>query len=258
MPGGDFHGCTVDHRAIKVDPSTVSQWYPPVGAIRDPDPTPRNAAAVPPTTHAATHTTSFTTATSAPHSVGLLPMSQGLGDSPNDPLRLDLDFPMNARNFDTTDTSALAFLPSSGFITAGAVAGCYTSDAQGFPFNPSTTLGSTSSHYVPPLGDDIFDPHYARTDFTTATVAGQGLNPGLVSTGPAQDYPPSSDQDKRRKHRKVKTRDKRIVRQQVGAHQVDHRSTAVHVPALDRPHGMSKDEHMKLLRARLAEYDATP
>ena len=58
------------------------------------------------------------------------------------------------------------------------------------------------------------------------------------------------------KHRKVETHDKRVVRQPVGARQVDHRSTA-HVPSLDRPEGMSKDEHVKLLRARLAEYDAT-
>ena len=185
----------MDHRVIKVDPSTVSQWYPPVGAVRDPDPTPRSAAAAPPTTHTTTHTTSFTTIGSATHNVGLLPMNQGLGDSPNDPLRLDLDFPMGGRHFDTTDTSDLAFLPSPGFITADAVARRYTSDAQGFPFNSSTTLAA-SSHYVPPPGDDIFDPRHARTDFTAATTAGQGLNPGLASTSLVQDYPLDLDQDR--------------------------------------------------------------
>ena len=180
MSGGDFHGCTVDQRVVEVDPSTISQWYPPVDTIRDENLTPRSAAAVPPTAHAATHTTSYT---SAHHSVGLLPMNQGLGDSHSDPLCLDLDFLMDESNFDTVDTSSLALLPSPGFITAGVVARRYTSDAQGFPFNPPTTLGTTSSHYIPPPSNDIFNPHHPKTDFTTATATGQGFNPVLTDTG---------------------------------------------------------------------------
>ena len=252
----------MDKRAIQVDPAIVSQWYPPAGAARDPDPTPQSAAAAPstapPTAHAVTHTASYTTFSSAPHSVGLLPMNQGLGDSPNDPLRLDLDFPMDAGDFGTTDTSGLTFLPPSSFITAGAVTRPYTSDAQGFPFNPSATPASTSSHYNAPPSGGMFDPRHARSDFTTDTAAGQGFNPGPLSTGPAQVPPPVSDQDRRRKGRKAETHDKRVVRVQVGTRQVDHRSTGIHVPSLDRPQGMSKEEHAELLRARLAEYDATP
>ena len=179
-------------------------------------------------------------------------MNQGLGDSHNDPLCLDLDFPMDETNFDTIDTPGLALLPPSDFITAGAVAVArrYTSEAQGFPFNPPTTLGTTSSHYIPPPSDDIFNPHHPKTDFTTATTAGQGFNPVLPDTGEARAPP--------RRYRKVETHDKRIIRQQSGTRQVDHRSTAIDVPSLDRPQGMSKDEHVKLLRARLAEYDTMP
>jgi len=240
----------------------VSQWYPPVGAVRDPDPTLRSAAAAPPTApptaHTTTYTASHTIASSAPHSVGLLPVNQGLGDSPNDPLSLDLDFQMGAGVFGTTDTTGLMLLPSSSFITPGAIVRPYTSDTQGFPFNPSATLGSTSSHFIPPPSGGIFDPHHARSDFTTAMAPGQGFNPGPLKTGLAQVPPPVSDQDKRRKIRKAQTHDTRVVRLPVGTRQEDHRSTAIHVPSLDRPQGMSKDEHVKLLRARHAQYDTTP
>ena len=181
-------------------------------------------------------------------------MDQGLGDSPDNPLCLDLDFPMDTRDLSATGTSGLTMLPSSSFAAAGAVAKPYTSNALGFPFNPS----ATTSHFIPPPSGGVFDPLHARSDFTTATAAGQSFNPGPLSTGPAHVLPPVSDQDRRRKIRKAETRDNGVVRLHVGTRQVDQRSTAINVPSLDRPQGMSKDEHAALLRARLAEYDAMP
>ena len=244
-------GCTVARTVVDIDPSTVSRWYLPVGAVCEPGPTPHSAAAAPPIVHAATHTTSRTTVSAAPHNVGLLPMTQGFGISPNDPIRLDLDFPMDPRNFDIDDFSDAFSLPSTGLITSGAAARHYKNDAQSLPFSLSATLGPT---YIPPPSSDTFDPHHSRTDFTAATAAGQSFNPSLLSTGQKRVPPPVPDQDKRSKRRKLKRHDERGVDQQVGARQGDYRSTAIHVPPLDLPQGMSKGEYVKLLSAKIAEY----
>jgi len=236
---------------VKVEHSTVSRWYSLVGAVHEPGPTPQNAAAFPLTVHA-THTTSSTTASSAPHSVGLLPTTQGFGVSPNDPICLDLDSPMDPRNFDTYNPSNLVPLPSSSFIASGAAAGCYRNNAQSLHFSPSATLGPT---YIPPSNSGIFNPHYARTNFTAATAEGQSFNPSLLSTGQKPVTSLVPDQVKQYKCWKLETHDTQEVDQQAGAHQVDHCSKATHVPPLDLPQGMSKNEYLKLLYATIAEIE---
>ena len=55
---GGLHGCTVAQAIITVDPSNVSRWYQPMGAIREPGPTTQSTAAAPPIQHPSTHTTS--------------------------------------------------------------------------------------------------------------------------------------------------------------------------------------------------------
>jgi hypothetical protein len=88
VPGGVCHACTVARTTITVDSSTVLRWSQPPGAVRGPDPTPQSAVAAPTTAPAAIHTTPSTTLGAAPHSmtsVGLLPMTQGLGVPPTDP-----------------------------------------------------------------------------------------------------------------------------------------------------------------------------
>jgi len=159
---------------------------------------------------------------------------------------------MDPRNFDTYDPSDLVPLPSSSFIASGAAAGRYRNDAQSLRFSPSATLGPT---YIPPSNSGIFNPHYARTDFTAATAEGQSFNPGLLSTGQKPVASLVPDQVKRYKRRKLETHDTREVDQQAGARQVDHRSKATHVPPLDLPQGMSKGEYLKLLYATIAEIE---
>lgn len=259
--GGVCHGCTAAQTVITVELSTVSRWYPPVGAVGEPESTTQSAAA--------THTSSSTNFRVDPISLGVLSTTQGSGVSPSDPLPLGLEFPMNPVNSDPSDPYNLIYNPPASSFTSGVAEGLYENDMQSFPFNPSATLGSTSSTFIPPSSSSIFDLHHARTDFTAATAAAQSSNPSLLSTSRKRGRPPVPAQDERRKHRKLETRDKRIVDQQVGAHQAVHRSITVTnnaqavevdaspVPIFDRPQGMPRGEYVKLLRAAIAaECDA--
>jgi hypothetical protein len=294
--GGVCYGCTVARTTITVDPSTVSRWSQLVSAVREPDPTPQSAAAMLMTAHTAAHTMSSTTFSAAPHSetsVRFLPTTQGLGISPTAPLPLSLDFPMGPSNFKPSDPSDLFSIPPPGFFASGAATRLYESDAQSLPFSPFATLGSTSSTFIPPSNQGIFDPYHARSDFTTPAAAAQSSNSNLPSTSQKRAFPPVPAQDEGRKRQKLEMHDNHPVGQQVGAPQVDHRSVAITnsvqatevntsnrhlstclpganqgptnattppilVPSFDCPHGMSCDDYIKLLHAKIAaESDAT-
>ena len=174
--GGDVsYGCTSAQTVIPVDLPTVSRSYPPVLAVGEPESTTRSAVA--------THTSSGTNFRAAPISISVRSTTQGAGASPSDPLPLGLEFPMDPVDSDLSDPYNLLYNPPASSFTSGAADGLYENDAQSLPFNPSTTLGSTSSTFIPPSSSGIFDPHHARADFTTATATAQSFNPSLLDTG---------------------------------------------------------------------------
>lgn len=114
-----FHGCTVAQTAIRVEPSTVSQWYPPVDAVCEPGSTAQGTAA-PLIARAATPTTVNTTFSAPPQSVVSLSIHE-LDISPGD-------------------------LP------------LHKNKTQILPLNPSTTLQSTSPTFIPPSSSAIINP----------------------------------------------------------------------------------------------------
>lgn len=246
--GGVCLGCTVAKTTITVDPSTVSRWYPPVGAVHVSGPTTQSAATLPtadavvlPTAHASTNTTSGTFASAPPHStVGLIPMTQGLGDSTNDLMPLDFDFAGGSRHFDPSDP----FLPPSDFLASGAAAPLYEDDAHNLPFYSSATLGSTSSAFIPPSNSGIFGLQDAGTNFSAATVVAQSIDPRFVNRKEKRDTRAEGEPLRRRK---PEVRDKRVVDQgpTEGIRPPDP------VALLSRPLGMSHDEFVKLLNATL-------
>jgi hypothetical protein len=201
---------------------------------------------------------------------------------------------MGPRDFDPSDLSDpsnLFAVPPASFFTSGAATRLYESDAQSLPFGSFTTLGSTSSTFIPPSNPGIFDPHHAGTDFTTLTTAAPSLNSNLPSVGQKRVLPPVPAQEKQGKRRKLETLDKRLIDQQAGARQVDLSSVTIAnntqaaevnasnrnpstslsaasqgptiairpptpAPSFDRPHGMSNGEYLKLLHAKLAAASA--
>jgi len=157
-----------------------------MGDVHEPGPTPQITATTPTIVHAATYTTLRTTSTTAPHSntgVGFLPMAQGLGIPTTDPLPLDLGIPMGAMNFDPSHPTDLFPGPSASVLASGTAAGLYKNDVQNFRFSPFTTLGPTTSVYIPPPNGGLFDPYHTRTDDTTVTATAQTLNSSLPSMG---------------------------------------------------------------------------
>jgi hypothetical protein len=150
-----------------------------------------------------------------------------LGIPPTAPLPLGLDFPMGPSNFEPSNPSNLFFIPPPGFFASGAATRLYENDAQSLPFSLFATLGSTSSTFIPPSNQGIFDPYHARSDFTTPTAAAQSSNSNLPSTSQKQALPLVPAQDEGRKCQKLKTCDNHPVGQQVGAPQVDHCSVAI-------------------------------
>ena len=174
--GGDVsYGCTSAQTVIPVDLPTVSQSYPPVLAIGQLESTTQSAVA--------THTSSGTNFRAAPISISVLSMNQGAGASPSDPLPLGLEFPMDLVDSDLSNPYNLLYNPPASSFTSGTADGLYANDAQSLPFNPSATLGSTSSTFIPPSSSGIFDPHHTRADFTTATAVAESFNPSLLNTG---------------------------------------------------------------------------
>ena len=164
--------CTVTQITVTVDPSTVLQWCQLPGPVRHgPDPTPQSTITTPMTTPAAIHTILSATLNTPPLSipiVGLLPMMQGVPSTNS--LPLGPDFPMGPRHLNPFNTSYLyPCLPDSVWDSSGA-AGFYENHAQNFPFNLPTTLGSTTTTFIPPSSMGMFNPHQARANFTTATA----------------------------------------------------------------------------------------
>jgi len=237
-----------------------------MGAVREPGPTPQVAAATPTIVHAAIHTTSRTTSTTAPHSntgVGFLPVTQGLGVPTTDPLPLDLGFPMGAMNFDPSHPTDLFSVPSASVFAPGAAASLYENDAQNFRFSPFATLGPTTSAYIPPSNGGLFDPYHTRTDYTTATATAQTLNSSLPSAGQKRVVPPVPAQDKRIKRRKLDTGDKHLeVNARNGNPSISLPAAnqgptnaiipPLAVPSFDCPNGMSRETFVRLLREKLA------
>jgi len=242
VPGEDCQGCTVGRTVITVDPSTVFRLYQQVDIVRVPGPTTQSAAAVLPTPHAATHTTSGTVTSVYPHSVGPLPMTQGLYVSSSDQLPPSFDFAMDPRTFAPADLSDPFSLPPSGFPAPGTAARLYESDAQSLPFNPYATLGSTSSTFIHPSSGGMIGPHHAGTDWAQK-----------------RKYPPPPVQEERFKCRKLEGRFKRVVDQQVG-YQGPTTAIGPTVPLalFDRPPGMSREDYVKMLQNRIAAESGAP
>ena len=129
------------------------RWYQPPGAVRGPDPNPQSAVAAPMTPPAAIYTPSSTNLIAAPHSmtsVGLLPMTQGLGVPSTDPLPLDLDFPMGPRHFEPNEPSYLFPISPDSVFAPDAAARLYENDTQNLLFSPFPTLDQFTSTFIPP------------------------------------------------------------------------------------------------------------
>ena len=204
VPGRVCHGCTVAKTVITIDPSTVLQWYPPVGNVHELGPTTQSTAMLPtwhtvvlPTWHAATPTTLGTVASTPPHSIGLLPMTQGLGGSPNNLIHLDYDFAMGSRHFNPSNPSSPSdlFLPPSDFLTSGKAVKLYRDDALSLPFYLSATMGSTPSTFIPLSNSGIFSLPEAGTNFNvaTATAMAQSINSHLVNRKQKQNTQADSE-----------------------------------------------------------------
>ena len=134
VPGRVCHGCTVAKTVITIDPSTVLQWYPPVGNVHELGPTTQSTAMLPtwhtvvlPTWHAATPTTLGTVASTPPHSVGLLPMTQGLGGSPNNLIHLDYDFTVGSRHFDPSNPNDTSWSAPASNLSCAVTMSCRSS-----------------------------------------------------------------------------------------------------------------------------------
>ena len=207
-------------------------------------------------------------------------MTQGVPST--DSLPLDPDFPMDPSHLDPFDTSYLyPCLPDSVWDSSRA-AGFYENHAQNFPFNPPTTLESTTTTFIPPSSMGMFNPHQARANITTATATARGLTSGLPSTSRKRGRSPEpvTVHGEGNKRRKFATH---LVYQQVGARQDDHRSMAVTsmaakvngsnggpllglpaanqaltnaitppVATFDCPKGMSGEEYIAVLQAKIA------
>jgi hypothetical protein len=201
---------------------------------------------------------------------------------------------MGPRDFDPSnlsDPSNLFAVPPASFFTSGTAMRLYESDAQSLPFGSFTTLGSTSSTFIPPSNLGIFNPHHAGTDFTMLTTVAPSLNSNLPSVGQKRVLPPVPAQERQSKCQKLKTLDKHLIDQQAGAFQVDLSSVTITnntqaaevnssnrnpltslsaasqgltiairpptpVPSFDCPHGMSNSEYLKLLHTKLVAASA--
>ena len=262
VAGGVCHGCTVAKTVITIDSSTVLRWYPPVGAVHESGPTTQSAATLPirhavvlPARHAATHTTSGTVASAPPHSVRLLPMTQGLGGSPNDLIHLDYDFAVGSRHFDPSEPSGPSdlFLPPSDFLTSGEAVKLYGDDELNLPFYSSATMGSTSSAFIPPSNGGIFSLPEAGTNFdaATATAAAQSINSRPVNRKQKRDTQADGEPPRRRK---PEARDKLVVDQGP----TEGIRPPGPVASLSRPPGMSRDTFVELLQAAITAESGTP
>ena len=247
VPGGVSHGYTAAKTIVTVEPSTVSRWLQPMDAVREPGPTTQSAAVALPTQHAVTPITSGTVTSAPTNSVGLLPMSQGLGVSSSDQLPLGF-FHMDPRSFTPSDPTDVFSLPSSSFLTSGAATTLYENDAQNLAFGSSAIMGPSSSTFIPPSGNGTFDEHYAKTDLTVATASTQGR-------GEKRSFQSQATQNDSIKRRRIHEPPARVV-EQVG---FERPTTAIGPPvpvtSFNRVPWMSVGdsmEYIKFLEAKIA------
>jgi len=249
VPGGVSHGCTIKHTTVTVDPSTISRWLQPMGAVGEPRPTTQSVAA-------ATHTTSGEVIGASTHSVGLLPTTQGLGISSSDQIPFGFDFTMGPMSFVPSDPTEVFSLPPSSFLAPGEAARLYDSDARSLTFNPSAALGSTSQMFIPPPISGTYDPHRARIDFTVATASAQNAYPGLVGRHEKRSASPRPIQDNTSKRRRIEERPGSVVGQ--GGYQRPTIATGPAVAPFNRPSWMSSEDYIKLLEAKIRMGSGAP
>jgi len=199
-------------------------------------------------------------------SIGLLPVTQGLGIPPTDPHPLGLEIPMGPRHFEPSDLhSSSYYLPAQidmstqlDMFAPGAAARPYANDAQSPDLDP----------FLPPPNMGDFYPHRAVGDFTTASATAQSVTSSLPSR--KRSRPPVPAHDKRGKRRKPNGN---LVDQPVRDPQGDRLSVAVTshasvpaadqglvnaitqhntVPLFNRPEGMPRDEYLRMLHAEIA------
>lgn len=254
VSGGVTQGCTAARAIITVDPSTVSPWYQSMGAVREPSLSIQSAAAALPTALPPAHSTSRTVARAPATSVGLLPMTQGLGVISSDELQLGYDFTMGSRSFAPSDPMNSFAFPSSTSFASGPAARLYENDPQGLPFLSSTTMGPTSIH---PSSSGRFGLYHTGADSTVATASAQTAYPSLVGKGGKRSSASPAVRNDPSKRRRTEELSEHVV-QRVG---YQGRTTAIGPPvpaaSFNRPPEMSIQEYVNLLESKIAAGSGT-
>jgi hypothetical protein len=182
------------------------------------------------------------------HGPGLTFQSAAPVPTTANPFPLGLGFPVGTRHFEPPVPLYLFPTTPESAFASGAAPRLYEHEPQNRPFSPLATLGSTSA-FVPPSDEGIFNPARAATDFTAFS--------DFLSTTEKQAVPLVPARGERPKRRKY---DEHLADQQdssIGLPPVNTGLTnaivaPITVPSFDRPKGMSRGEYVRLLHAKIA------